>query len=140
MPRRQAASPSPRATWVLPVPLLPTAMTFSRRWMYSQRASSITKALFSDGMAGKSKVSRLFTAGKRAARIRRSTMRWWRSMISSSASLQQVLGMVHTLSGALGCHLTVLSQKAGQLQLFEMVFQEQGGPVVHAALPDRRVI
>ena len=30
-----------RATWVLPVPLLPTAMPFSRRWMYSQRASSI---------------------------------------------------------------------------------------------------
>ena len=26
-----AASPRPRATWVLPVPLLPTAMTFSRR-------------------------------------------------------------------------------------------------------------
>ena len=65
----------PRATWVLPVPLLPTAMTFSRRWMYSQRANSITRALFSDGMAGKSKVSRLLTAGKRAARIRRSTMR-----------------------------------------------------------------
>ena len=33
------------------------AMTFSRRWMYSHRVSSITRALFSDGMAGKSKVS-----------------------------------------------------------------------------------
>ena len=62
MPLWQAAKPSPRATWVLPVPLLPTAMTFSRRWMYSHRASSSTRALFSDGMAGKSKVSRLFTA------------------------------------------------------------------------------
>ena len=28
-PRWQAASPKPRATWVLPVPLLPMAMTFS---------------------------------------------------------------------------------------------------------------
>ena len=37
----QAAQPSPRATWVLPVPLLPPAMPFSRRRMYSQRASSI---------------------------------------------------------------------------------------------------
>ena len=73
IPRWQAAKPSPRATWVLPVPLFPTAMTFSRRWMYSQRASSSTRDLFSDGMAGKSKVSRLFTAGNRAARMRRST-------------------------------------------------------------------
>ena len=30
-PLWQAASPRPRATWVLPVPLLPTAMPFSRR-------------------------------------------------------------------------------------------------------------
>ena len=78
--------------WVLPVPLLPRAMTFSRRWMYSHRASSITSALFTEGMAGKSKVSRLLTAGKRAARIRRSTMRWWRSMSSSSASLSRYPG------------------------------------------------
>ena len=42
----------------MPVPLLPTAMTFSRHWMYSQRASSITSALFTEGMAGKSKVSK----------------------------------------------------------------------------------
>ena len=42
--------------WVLTVPLLPTAMIFSRRWMYSQRASSITRDLFTEGMAVKSKV------------------------------------------------------------------------------------
>ena len=82
MPRWQSAKPSPRAMWVLPVPLLPTAMTFSRSWMYSHRASSITSALFSDRMAGKSKVSMLLTAGKRAAQIRQP---------------QQVLGVVHTL-------------------------------------------
>ena len=41
MPLWETAKPSPRATWGLPVPLLPTAMPFSRRWMYSQRASSI---------------------------------------------------------------------------------------------------
>ena len=49
------------------------AITLSRLWMYSQRANSITMALFGDGMAGKSKLSKLFTAGNRAARIRRST-------------------------------------------------------------------
>ena len=36
---------------------LPTAITFSRRWVYSQRASSITRTLFIEGMAGKSKVA-----------------------------------------------------------------------------------
>jgi hypothetical protein len=36
---------------VLPVPLLPTAMMFSRRVKYSERASSRTRALLSDGMA-----------------------------------------------------------------------------------------
>jgi hypothetical protein len=35
----QAASPNPSEMCVLPLPLLPTAMTFSRRAMYSQRAS-----------------------------------------------------------------------------------------------------
>jgi hypothetical protein len=36
-------------------------------------------------MAAKSKLSRLFTVGKRAARIRRSTIRRSRSISSSSA-------------------------------------------------------
>ena len=52
----------------------------------------MTKALFTGGMAGKSKVSKLLTAGKRAARIRRSTMRWCRSMSSNSASLSRYSG------------------------------------------------
>ena len=69
------ARPRPRAIWVLPVPLLPSAMTFSRRSMYSQRASSRTIILLSDGMALKSKLSKLLTAGNLAILIRRSTMR-----------------------------------------------------------------
>ncbi len=36
---------------------------------------------------------------------------------------EQVLGMVHTLGGALGSHLTVFPEKAGQLQLLQVVFQ-----------------
>ena len=36
---------------------------------------------------------------------------------------EQVLGMIHILGGAQGSHLPVLSQDAGQLQFFEMVFQ-----------------
>ena len=38
-PPLAGGEPQLRATWVLPVPLLPTAMTFSRRSTYSQRAS-----------------------------------------------------------------------------------------------------
>jgi hypothetical protein len=42
----------------LPVPLLPTAIMFSRRVAYSERASSRTRVLFSEGIAAKSKLSR----------------------------------------------------------------------------------
>ena len=57
------------------MPLLPTAMMFSPRSMYSQWANCVTICLFTDGTAPKSKVSRPFSAGKRAALILRSTMR-----------------------------------------------------------------
>jgi len=46
----QAAKPSPRATYVFPVPDGPSAMTFSRRSIQSQRASSKTIILFSEGI------------------------------------------------------------------------------------------
>ena len=67
--------------WVLPVPLGPSAMTFSRRSTHSQRASSSTCILFRAGIALKSKLSRcpaayarirergLLTAGNLAALI-----------------------------------------------------------------------
>ena len=44
----------PSAMWVLPVPLLPTAITFSRRATYSERASSSTRVLLSEGMLANS--------------------------------------------------------------------------------------
>ena len=53
---------------------------------------------------------------------------------------QQVLGMIHTLGGALRGQLPVLSQEAGQLQLLQVMFQQQRRPVVHAALPDSKVM
>ena len=53
---------------------------------------------------------------------------------------EQVFGVVHILGGALGRHLPVLPQEAGQLQFLQVVFQQQRGPVVHAALPDSRVM
>ena len=53
---------------------------------------------------------------------------------------EQVLGMVHTLGGALRGQLPVLSQEAGQLQLLQVMFQQQRRSVVHAALPDSKVM
>ena len=48
---------------------------------------------------------------------------------------EQVAGMVHSLGGAQGGQLSVLTEKAGQLQLLQVVFQQQRGTVVHAAFP-----
>ena len=109
--------------WVLPVPLLPTAMIFSRRWMYSHRASSITRDLFTEGMAVKSKVSRLLTAGNRAARIPPPHHALVAVDEFQLGQPQQVLGMVHTFGGALGRHLPVFPEEAGRLQLLQVVFQ-----------------
>ena len=53
---------------------------------------------------------------------------------------EQVLGMIHTFGGALRCHLAVVPEEAGQLQLLQVVFQQQRRPVVHAALPDSKVM
>ena len=60
---------APLARPALKRPLLPMALTFSRRSMYSHQASWVTSCLFGDGIARNLKVSRLFTAGKRAALI-----------------------------------------------------------------------
>ena len=65
-------------------PTVAEAMRFSRRSLYSQRASSRTSVLLSEGMTLKSKLSRLLITGKRAALMRRSTMRRSRSISSSS--------------------------------------------------------
>ena len=65
------------------------------------RASSMTRALFTDGMARKSKVSRLLTAGKRAARIRR-----YHALVAVNefqfSEAQQVVGMGHSLGRRTG--------------------------------------
>ena len=130
--------------WVLPVPLLPMAMTFSLCWTYSQRASSITRALFTEGIARKSKVSRLLTAGKRAARMRRCTMRWWRSMSSSSANRSKYWGWSAPSAAHWAASLPYSRRKLGSLssfsQFLQMMLQQQRRPVAHAALPDSKVM
>ena len=53
---------------------------------------------------------------------------------------EQAGGVVHIFGGALRGHLPVFPEEAGQLQFLKVMFQQQRRPVVHAALPDRRVI
>ena len=48
---------------------------------------------------------------------------------------EQVVGMVHSLRGALRRYLAVLSQEGRQLQLLQMVLQQQCRSVAHDALP-----
>jgi DNA replication protein DnaC len=76
--------PRARAMCVLPVPLLPSSRTFSRRARNSHRASSSTRVLFTDGIARKSKLSMVLTTGNFACRIRRSVALRSRSSNSSS--------------------------------------------------------
>ena len=53
---------------------------------------------------------------------------------------EQVFWEVHILGGALGGHLPVLSEEAGQPEFLQVVFQQQRGPLAHAALPDNRLM
>ena len=129
----QAASPSPSAMCVLPVPLLPMAMTFSRLSMYSQRASCVTSCLFTDGMAGKSKASRLLIGGEARCLDPASHQAVMSVYELQFRQPQQVVRIVHALRGALRRDLAVLPQEGRQLQLLQVMFQQQCRSVTHDA-------
>src|SRR5262244_1971994 len=80
-------------------------MTFSRRSTYSQRASSSTNVLFSEGSAVKSKLSRLLTAGNLASLIRRSTIRRRNGLPSRSPRLSRGTRPSHPRPHALYGHV-----------------------------------
>ena len=102
--------------------------------------------LLSEGIAVKSNVSKLFTAGKRAARMRRSTMRRSRSMSSSSTRRRRIADMIVALARGLGGDLFVFPQHGRQLELAEMMGEQNprrrwrfgGSRRHHAASLDRR--
>ena len=140
IPFWQAARPSPRAMWVLPVPLLPTAMIFSRRCTYSHRASSITRRLVHRRDGGKVEGVHAFDgreAGSPDPPLHHALVAVDEFQF---AQPQQIGWVVHSLGGALGRHLPVFPEEAGQFQFLQMVFQQQRRPVAHAALPDSNVM
>ena len=60
-PHRPPSHISKRVLSIVKIgPLLPTAMTFSRRSTYSQRAICMARCLFTDGMAGSRRCRALY--------------------------------------------------------------------------------
>ena len=117
-----------------------SGLMFSRRSTYSQRASSTTSILLSDGMALKSKLSRLLTAGNLACLIRRSTIRRSRVDQFQFSEADEIAHMVGALGGALAGQLVVLAQKGRQLQGLEVMDQQQLRRIGHDEPPPNRLI
>jgi hypothetical protein len=164
----QAARPSPSAACVFPVPLGPSAMTFSRRSIHSQRASSGTCILLSFGMALKSKLSRLLVTGNFAALMRRSIIRRSRQRADARRSCfggdrrraapgrpagsgtgrgsaprrRPARGRaqisVLAASAAGAGELVVFPEECRQLQRLQVVGEQDLRRVAHAASPDTR--
>ena len=113
-------------------------MTFSRRSIHSQRANSSTCALFSAGMALKSKLSRLLATGNFAALMRRLDHAPFAIDQFQLHQPGQELNMIQALGRALARHFLVFPQEGRQLQGLEVVCQQDVGPVRHAASSDSR--
>ena len=104
--------------------------------MYSQRASSSTSILFRDGMAVKSKLSRLFTAGE--PRIADAALDQASFLIQQFelGQPEQVARMIDAVGRApLPGQFIVLPQKRRQLQLFQVVGEQNLGRGRHATPP-----
>ena len=91
-------------------------------------------------MTLKSKLSRLLTTGKRAALMRRSTMRALAVDQLELGESQQVADVIDAFRGALPGDLVVLAQEGRQLQRLEVVGEQHLRCVGHAPSPDSRLM
>src|SRR5262249_61019904 len=121
----QAASPNPRAMCVLPVPLLPTAMTFSRRAMYSQRASSRNQCLFKRGDRGEVETVEAFHC--REACLFDAALDHPAFPLDQFefGPAQQIAGMIDALGGALLGELVGFEQEGRQPECFQMMREQK---------------
>ena len=101
--------------------------------MNSQRASSATSILLTDGRAVKSKLSSVFMVGNRAAFSRRSAARFSRSEQLELAELQQVGEVVGVVGRGLGGDLLGLGADRRQPQRLQVVAQQHQGLGLEAA-------
>ena len=121
----QAARPSPRPMWVLPVPLLPTAMMFSRRVdvlragelqhqrLVERRDRREVEAV--EALHGRE--PRLLDAALDHAPLAVDQLQFGQA--------QQIAGMVDALGGALPGELVVLAQERRQLERLEVMSKQK---------------
>ena len=125
IPLWQAARPRPRAMWVLPAPLLPTAMMFSRRSMYSQRASSMTSCFVHRGDGQEVEGVQAFDRGE----ARGADPALYHALVAVDefqfGQPEQVVRVISAFLGAPDGQLAVLPLEGGQLQFLEVMLQEQ---------------
>jgi len=94
--------------------------------------------LLSDGIAVKSKLSRLLTVGNRASLDAALDHPAFPLDQFEFGQAQQIAGMVNALSGALLGELVVFAQERRQLERLEVMGEQKLGRVAHAEAPARR--
>ena len=126
--------------WVLPVPLLPSAMRFSRRSMYSQRASFQDQRLVERGDDLEVEAVEALDHGEARrldAPLDHAALAVDQLELGES---QQVADVIDAFRGALPGDLVVLAQEGRQLQRLEVVGEQHLRCVGHAPSPDSRLM
>ena len=134
----QAASPRPSAMCVLPVPLLPTAMTFSRR-------SDVLRAgqLQHQGLVERrqrQEVEAVEAFDRREPGLLDAPLDHPPFPLDQLqfGQPQQVADMIDALGGALPGELVILAQEGRQLQRLQVMGEQKLGRVGHDATPVSR--
>src|SRR3954468_14111424 len=123
--------------WVFPVPLLPTAITFSRRAMYSQRASSSTNVLLSEGIC---EVEAIEAFHRREPSLLDAALDHPSFTLDQFefGQPQQITRVVHPFSSALLGDLVVFTQERRQPERFQVMREQDLGRVAHNEASARR--
>lgn len=134
--------------WVLPVPLGPSAMTFSRRSIHSHRASSSTSVRV---FSRTDRVHTLTVELQDRPEVEAVQALLGRELRSLDAALDhpslavdqlqldqagQELDVIQPFGGTLAGQLLVLPQEGGELQRLQVMGKQDLRSIGHAASPD----
>jgi hypothetical protein len=133
----QAASPNPRAMCVLPVPLLPTAITFSRRVTFA--ASELQDQCLIE-RRDRREVETVAALHRREPRLLDAALDHPSFSLDQFefGQAQQIAGMIDPLGSALLGELVVFAQEGRQLERLEMMGEQQLRRIAHDAAPASR--